>query len=104
MHSECLTGDVLGSRRCDCGSQLHEAQRRIMKEGSGVILYLRQEGRGIGLLAKVGAYWLQQRHGLDTVESNLAMGYDADLRDYTIAARIIADFGFNRIRLLSNNP
>jgi GTP cyclohydrolase II len=103
VHSECLTGDVFGSLRCDCGEQLDRSLQLIAEEGRGVLVYLRQEGRGIGLLQKIHAYNLQDA-GHDTVEANLLLGHRADERDYSLAARILEDFAINSIRLITNNP
>ncbi len=103
VHSECFTGDVLGSQRCDCGEQLNNALQKIAEDGCGVLVYMRQEGRGIGLLKKIEAYNLQDA-GHDTVDANLMLGHLADERDYTLAARILDDLGVNSIRLMTNNP
>ena len=103
VHSSCATGDIFGSSRCDCGEQLHRAMNMVEKEGKGVVLYLNQEGRGIGLMAKIAAYKLQEE-GLDTVDANIHLGYDPDLRDYGVGAQILNLLGVSKMRLMSNNP
>ena len=103
VHSSCMTGDIFGSRRCDCGEQLHRAMEMVEEEGKGVILYLNQEGRGIGLMAKIAAYKLQEE-GYDTVDANIHLGYNPDERDYGVGAQILGQLGVRKMRLMTNNP
>ncbi len=104
VHSECLTGDVFGSQRCDCGSQLHAAMRDIVKAGKGAVIYMRQEGRGIGLVNKLKAYKLQAEQDMDTVEANVHLGFEPDQRDYGVGNQILRDLGLRNLRLMTNNP
>ena len=103
VHSSCMTGDIFGSFRCDCGPQLHSAMEQIQQAGKGIVLYMNQEGRGIGILNKLKAYQLQEQ-GLDTVEANLKLGFSMDDRDYGVGAQILRDLGISKIKLISNNP
>jgi 3,4-dihydroxy 2-butanone 4-phosphate synthase/GTP cyclohydrolase II len=103
VHSSCATGDIFGSLRCECGEQLHKAMELIEKEGKGVIVYMQQEGRGIGLMNKIKAYKLQEQ-GLDTVDANIHLGFDPDQRDYGVGAQILASLGISKMKLITNNP
>ena len=104
VHSSCATGDILGSRRCDCGEQLHAAMQMIEKEGKGILIYMQQEGRGIGLMNKIAAYKLQQEEGLDTVDANVHLGFKPDERDYGCGAQMLRHLGVHKMRLMTNNP
>lgn len=104
VHSSCATGDILGSKRCDCGEQLHKAMQMIEKEGKGVLIYMQQEGRGIGLMNKIAAYKLQQEEGLDTVDANIHLGFKPDERDYGCGAQMLRHLGVHKMRLMTNNP
>ncbi len=104
VHSSCATGDILGSQRCDCGEQLHKSLQMIEREGKGVVIYMQQEGRGIGLMNKIAAYKLQQEEGMDTVDANIHLGFKPDERDYGCGAQMLRHLGIHKMRLITNNP